>query len=91
MDSQPPALVSAARIREGIDDGQVPRLRSRLQWVLVAVSALGSTGYLAAITVGTLAAAEIAGGPAIGGVPTASLTLGTALAASVLSSFMLRS
>ena len=90
MDKRPPALVSAARIRDGIEDGQVPRLRRRLQWVLFAISALGSTGYLAAITAGTLAAAEIAGGPAIGGVPTASLTLGTALAASVLSSFMLR-
>ncbi len=89
-DDRRPALASAARISAGLDQRQIPRLRRRLRWVLVATSALGSTGYLAASTVGTLAAAQIAGGPAVGGLPTAALTLGTALAASVLSSLMLR-
>ena len=91
MDRRPPALVSAARIRDGIDAQQVPRLKRRLRLVLVAISALGSTGYLAAVTVGTLAASEISGGPTIGGAPTAMLTFGTALAAGILSNLMLRS
>ncbi len=90
MDKRPPALIAAAGISDSLDNREVPRLRRRLQWVLVATSALGSTGYLAAVTVGTLAAAEISGGPTIGGAPTAMLTLGTALAASILSSLMLR-
>jgi len=91
VDRRPPALVSAARIRDGIDAQQVPRLKRRLRLVLVAISALGSTGYLAAVTVGTLAASEISGGPTIGGAPTAMLTFGTALAAGILSNLMLRS
>ena len=59
-------------------------------WTLFAVSALGSTGYIAAVTAGTLAAAEIAGSAAPGGLPTATSTLGTAAAASLLSFLMLR-
>ena len=59
-------------------------------WTLFAVSALGSTGYIAAVTGGTLAAAEIAGSAAPGGLPTATSTLGTAAAATLLSFLMLR-
>ena len=59
-------------------------------WTLFAVSALGSTGYIAAVTAGTLAAAEIAGSAAPGGLPTATSTLGTAAAAVLLSFLMLR-
>jgi MFS family permease len=59
-------------------------------WTLFAVSALGSTGYIAAVTAGTLAAAEIAGSAAPGGLPTATSTLGTAAAAALLSFLMLR-
>ena len=36
-------------------------------WTLFAVSALGSTGYIAAVTAGTLVAADIAGSAALGG------------------------
>lgn len=67
-------------------DGQ----RRRIIWTLFAVSALGSTGYIAAVTAGTLAAAEIAGSSGPGGLPTATSTLGTAAAASLLSVVMLR-
>jgi len=59
-------------------------------WTLFAVSALGTTAYIAAITAGTLAAAEITGSPASGGLPNATSTLGTAAAASLLSFLMLR-
>lgn len=64
--------------------------RRRIVWTLFTISALGSTGYLAAVTAGTLAAADIAGGAASGGLPTALSTLGTAAAASLLSVVMLR-
>ncbi len=88
--SQPRAVTTAATLTAGINPGDLPRLRRRMQWVLVAASALGSTGYLAAVTVGTLAAAEMAGGPALGGLPTAILTIGTATAASLVAGLMLR-
>ena len=73
-----------------IDERQLAALRRRMIWTLFAVSALGSTGYIAAVTAGTLAAAEIAGSAAPGGLPTTTSTLGTAAAASVLSFLMLR-
>jgi MFS family permease len=73
-----------------IDPRRLPALRRRMVWTLFAVAALGSTGYIAAVTAGTLAAAEIAGSAAPGGLPTATSTLGTAAAASLLSFLMLR-
>jgi MFS family permease len=76
--------------KPAIDPRRLPALRRRMVWTLFAVSALGSTGYIAAVTAGTLAAAEIAGSAAPGGLPTATSTLGTAAAASLLSLLMLR-
>ena len=73
-----------------IDPARLPGLRRRIVWTLFAISALGSTGYIAAITGGTLAAADIAGSASFGGLPTATSTLGTAAAASLLSFLMLR-
>lgn len=73
-----------------IDPARLPALRRRIVWTLFAVSALGSTGYIAAVTGGTLAAADIAGSASFGGLPTATSTLGTAAAASLLSFLMLR-
>jgi MFS family permease len=58
--------------------------------VLFVVSALGSTGYIAAVTVGTLVAAKLSGGPALGGLPTTTTTMGTAFAASFVAALMLR-
>jgi MFS family permease len=58
--------------------------------VLFAVAALGSTGYIAAVTVGTLVAAELSGGAALGGLPTTTTTIGTAAAASLIALVMLR-
>jgi MFS family permease len=69
---------------------ELPRLRRRMRWVLFAVAALGSTGYIAAVTVGTLVAADLAGSAALGGLPTTTTTIGTATAASLLAFVMLR-
>jgi MFS family permease len=80
----------AAERVEPIDPEELPRLRQRALWTLFTVSALGSTGYIASITVGTIAAAEISGTAAWGGVPITATTIGTALAASLLGVLMVR-
>ena len=59
-------------------------------WTLFAISAFGTTGYIAAVTAGTLVAAEMAGTASAGGLPTTTTTIGTAMAASLLSILMLR-
>jgi MFS family permease len=69
---------------------ELERLRARMRWVLFAVAALGSTGYIAAVTVGSLVAAEFSGGAAIAGLPTTTTTIGTAISASLLALVMLR-
>ncbi|HET9416519.1 MAG TPA: MFS transporter [Candidatus Limnocylindria bacterium] len=90
MTEQPIAIARAREQARGIDPARLPGMRSRLRWTLFAMSALGSTGYIAAITVGTLVAAEIHGDATLGGVPTAAATVGTATAATLLSGLMLR-
>ena len=88
--SQSPAVARAMATAAQIPAEDLPRLRRRMRWVLFTVAALGSTGYIAAVTVGTLVAEEMAGGPALGGLPTATTTIGTAVAASLLALVMLR-
>ena len=88
--SRAPAVARAMATAATIPAEDLPRLRRRMRWVLFAVAALGSTGYIAAVTVGTLVAQEMAGGPALGGLPTATTTIGTAIAASLLALVMLR-
>jgi MFS family permease len=88
--TQPPAVARAAAIAADIPASELPRLRRRMRWVLFAVAALGSTGYIAAVTVGTLVAAELSGGAALGGLPTTTTTIGTAAAASLIALVMLR-
>ena len=73
-----------------IDPARLPALRRRTVWVLFAVSAFGTTGYIAAVTAGTLVAAEMAGTASAGGLPTTTTTIGTATAASLLSLLMVR-
>jgi MFS family permease len=90
MAAQPPAIARAVALAGTLDPATMPDLRRRMRWTLFAISALGSTGYIAAITVGTLVAAEIRGDATLGGVPTAAATIGTATAATVLSGLMLR-
>jgi MFS family permease len=67
------------------------RLRRRTHWSLVAGVALGSTGHIAASTVSTIAAQQIAGSTAWSGAPGAAVVLGAALGAVSLSQLMVRS
>ncbi len=57
---------------------------------LFAGVGLGSTGYIAAVTVATIVAQDLAGGSAWAGVPGAAAVLGSAAGASLLSAVMLR-
>ena len=59
--------------------------RKRLTAVLFGGVALGSTAYIAAVTISTLAVDEITGSAALAGVPGATATLGTAVGTSLLS------
>ncbi len=83
-----PALRRASAVAAALDPADLDGLRRRIRLTLMATAALGSTGYLVALTVGTIAAAEIGGGLAVGGAPSAAMTLGTAVAASSLSRAM---
>jgi MFS family permease len=88
--TRPSAIALATEAAARIPAEDLPRLRRKMRWVLFGVSAVGSTGYIAAVTVATLVAAELGGGPALGGLPTATTTIGTAAAASLLAMLMLR-
>ncbi|MBA2380716.1 MAG: MFS transporter [Chloroflexi bacterium] len=67
------------------------RLRRRAHWSLVAGVALGSIGHIAASTVSSIAAEQIAGNTAWSGAPGAAAVLGAALGAVLLSQLMVRS
>jgi MFS family permease len=66
------------------------RLRRRTTWALVAGVAVGSTGHIAAVTVATIVAQDIAGSTAWSGAPGAAVVLGAAIGAMVLSRIMVR-
>jgi MFS family permease len=66
------------------------RTRSRLQLSLILGVGLGSTGYIAAITVATIVAKDLSGGSAFAGLPGAAIVLGSATASQLLSRFMVR-
>lgn len=65
-------------------------LRRRTVWTLVAGVALGSTGHIAAVTVATIVADELAGSSAWSGAPGATVVLGAALGAALLTALMTR-
>ena len=65
-------------------------LRQRTIWTLVAGVAIGSTGHIAAVTVGTIVAGELAGTAALAGLPAASVVLGSAMGSALLSILMAR-
>jgi MFS family permease len=67
---------------------ELARLRRRTLWALVAGVALGSTGHIAAVTVATIVAQDIAGTTAWSGAPGATVVLGAAVGALVLSRVM---
>ncbi len=64
--------------------------RTRAVRVLFAGVGLGSTGYIAAVTVATIVAQDLAGSSAWAGVPGAAAVLGSAAGASILSAIMIR-
>jgi MFS family permease len=64
--------------------------RRRTLWALVAGVGLGSTGYIAAVTVATIVARDLAGTSAWAGVPGAAVVLGSATGSTVLSALMMR-
>jgi MFS family permease len=71
-------------------EGERVRRRQRALRTLVAGVALGSTGHIAAVTVASIAADEIAGTSALSGAPGAAVVLGAAIGASLLSAIMVR-
>ena len=64
--------------------------RKRARNTLIAGVALGSTGHIAAVTVGTIVAHELIGTQALAGAPGATVVLGAALGAVLLSALMAR-
>jgi MFS family permease len=67
---------------------ELARLRRRTVATLVAGVALGSTGHIAAVTVATIVAKDIADTAALSGAPGAKVVLGAALGAVTLSQLM---
>ena len=63
-------------------------LRRRTVWSLVASVALGSVGYIAALTVATIVARDLAGSTAWSGAPGAGVVLGSAIGSTLLSRLM---
>ena len=78
------------RMTERPAEGERVRRRQRAVRTLVAGVALGSTGHIAATTVASIAADDIAGTSALSGAPGAAVVLGAAIGASVLSAIMAR-
>ncbi len=64
--------------------------RRRAVATLVAGVALGSTGHIAAVTIASIVADDIAGTSALSGAPGAAVVLGAALGATLLSALMAR-
>jgi len=69
---------------------ELARLRKRTLWSLVAGVALGSTGHIAAVTVATIVAQQLAGSATLSGAPGAAVVMGAAVGAIVLSQVMIR-
>ncbi len=71
-----------------LDDPTLDRLRTRTVRTLLASVALGSTGHIAAVTVATVVAAELAESDAWSGIPATAVVLGAAAGSTLLSRFM---
>lgn len=76
-----PVTLSPSRLEE---------LRRRTVISLVSGVALGSTGHIAAITVATIVASDLAGTTALAGAPGAAVVLGAAIGSTLLSRLMVR-
>lgn len=73
-----------------LDAAALERARTRSRATLSIGVAVGSIGYVAAITVGTIVGADLLGSTEIAGAPAASVTLGAAVGAIILSALMAR-
>lgn len=72
----------------GYSASQLAALRRRTVLSLMAGVALGSTGHIAAVTVATIVAKDLAGTTIWSGAPSAAVVLGAAIGATVLSRLM---
>jgi len=70
--------------------GAMDAARRRSVWSLMTSVGLGSTGHIAAITVGTIVAKDLAGSSALSGAPSASVVFGAAAGSAVLAALMIR-
>src|SRR4051794_27107819 len=73
-----------------LTDAELAMGRRRVRNGLVAGVALGSTGHIAAVTVATIVASQMLGTQALAGAPGATVVLGAALGAVLLSGLMAR-
>ena len=71
-------------------DAALEPARRRARRALAAGVALGSTGHIAAVTVATIVAKDLIGSDALAGLPGATVVLGAATGAVLLSSLMAR-
>ena len=71
-----------------LDPTTLDHLRTRTVRTLLASVALGSTGHIAAVTVATVVAAELAESDAWSGIPATAVVLGAAAGSALLSRYM---
>jgi MFS family permease len=83
--------VTAASTSTPLDPAALAAARSRIRGALVAGVALGSTGYIAAVTIGTLVAQDLLGTSALAGLPGATVVLGASMGSLSLSWLMAKS
>jgi MFS family permease len=73
-----------------LDAAGIAAAQARIRRALIAEVALGSTGYIAAVTIGTLVAQDLLGSTTLAGVPSATVVLGASAGSILLSSLMAR-
>jgi MFS family permease len=74
-----------------LDATAIASARQRTRWALFLGVAIGSTGHIAAVTVGAIVGEELLGNKTLAGAPGSSITMGAALGAIALSWLMARS
>jgi MFS family permease len=82
--------MTSALADASLTPSRLEELRRRTVASLVTGVALGSTGHIAAVTIATIIAADLAGSTAWAGVPGAAVVLGAALGSTLLSRLMVR-
>jgi MFS family permease len=84
------APAAASTTEAMFSPSRLEALRRRTVTSLVTGVALGSTGHIAAVTIATIVAADLAGSTAWAGVPGAAVVLGAAAGSTLLSRLMVR-